>query len=303
MIMENRLFKICIYSLFIITLGQSCWNKTDKNQTATKSKSNAIKKVLLIAYDGCRTDALLAANTPAIDSLFEHSYISLHCNIGTYAASIPSYSTILHGVWANKHGLTKNKFDNSKYNEYPDLFYYLRKARPNLFLASISNWEDFLNITTEENYTQSVRRDENVKEKAICLLDSCPTDVLLLHFDQIDNVGHISGFSATNPDYMTTIEDCDKFTGEIMKKIKLREQTKNEEWMVILTADHGGVDRSHEEDANDANVRYVFLSVRLPHQSRINMNQVDNTAIMPTIMNYLEIKTEESWHLDGKSIF
>jgi predicted AlkP superfamily pyrophosphatase or phosphodiesterase len=265
--------------------------------------NNVIKKVLFIGYDGCRTDAMLQANTPAIDSIMVHGFVNLHCDVGRYTQSVPSWASILHGVWANKHCSTSNEFGDENYTAYPDLFHYLKLANPSYSLATITHWGDFLRITSQEDYAQYVDSDAEVDDAAIDLLNTCTPDVLLLHFDDMDGAGHSSGFSPDNPEYIEAIEQNDAFTANIMEVIYEREQFLNEEWLVVLATDHGGIGTGHTGEQDHDEVRFTFLVVRVPGHSRIDLDEASNTDVMPTIFDYLDIEIQDSWELDGVSVF
>ena len=71
------------------------------------------KKVLFIGWDGVRSDALQTAQTPNLDSLLQQSYFCYSVDRGPYTVSTPGWSTILHGVWPSKHGLTENSLSET----------------------------------------------------------------------------------------------------------------------------------------------------------------------------------------------
>jgi hypothetical protein len=118
-----------------------------------------VKKLLFIGWDGVRSDALLAANTPHIDSLLQNSLYSFNVDRGPYTVSTPGWSTILHGVWPEKHGLTENSFRKNRYDTYPDIFTLLRRTKPGLGLASLSNWDAFLQITVKRLWSLFSNRE------------------------------------------------------------------------------------------------------------------------------------------------
>jgi len=77
------------------------------------------KKLLFIGIDGCRSDALTLAETPNIDELIDKGlYIKdALCSIkGHPTVSGPGWSTMLTGVWYDKHGVIDNSFNGSKIN-------------------------------------------------------------------------------------------------------------------------------------------------------------------------------------------
>ena len=293
---------------FLISIILSACDKDIKfnpNELRTECLSgvSAVQKVLFIGIDGCRTDALIAAQSPALDSLMAHAYVNLHCDRGPFTVSWPGWSTLLHGVFPDKHGVTSNDFPASNFGQYPDIFYYLRKANPNFSLSVVSNWASFLVITSHENYAQAVSTDLEVKESAIHLLNSCTPDVLLLHFDEVDATGHESGFSPSNPEYLASIRQTGNYIAEIMEEIELREQTYGEQWLVFVVTDHGGKGKSHGGQDDLVETRFVFEIARLPNQTRVDVPIANNTNVMPTILKYMGVSIDSTWGLDGVALF
>ena len=79
------------------------------------------KKVLFIGLDGCRSDALNIANTPNMDALIENGLFidNALCSINgqpTYSGS--GWSSMIIGVWYDKHGVSDNSFSGSNFNKY-----------------------------------------------------------------------------------------------------------------------------------------------------------------------------------------
>ncbi len=298
----NKMKKEILFSLFCIVLSlTSCKeNRLDVRTDCVNGQSQ--KKVLFIGLDGCRTDALLAANTPALDSLMNQAVVSLHCDRGAHTVSVPGWSTLLHGVNPDKHSLTSNSFRGNNYKRYPDLFHYINLYHSDLSLATITHWADFLRITTFEDYANFFKTDEKVKDDAIRLIENCTPDVLLLHFDDIDGAGHNKGFAPNIPEYIQSIEYNDQLTQEIMEVIYQREATLNEEWLVIVATDHGGNGTGHGGQDDLEETRFVFLIVRTPQQSRVDIPSSHNVDVMPTILEYLQIPINDDWDLDGRSL-
>lgn len=261
-----------------------------------------VRKVLFIGWDGVRSDALLAANTPHLDSLLQKSIYSLSVDRGPYTVSTPGWSTILHGVWPDKHGLTENSFRKNRYDTYPDIFTLMRRTKPELGLASLSNWDAFLQITSEETYAQRFDTDPEMTQEAISLIQQCTPDVMLLHFDYPDATGHEFGFNPTSPEYLSSIEITDHYLGEIMSHIYQREAQFNEEWMVVLTTDHGGNGTGHGGQDNIAETRYVWYVIRSPSFTKILIPQGKTVDLLPTMMKWIGVSSS-NLGLDGTSLY
>jgi len=99
-------------------------------------------KVLVVAIDGVRPDALAAANTPTIYALIAGgSYSdSAHGEDLTYSA--PNWSTILHGVHRDKHESLDNEYPETNLDSWPDFFTYLERHNPDWNTYRVMTWKE-----------------------------------------------------------------------------------------------------------------------------------------------------------------
>jgi predicted AlkP superfamily pyrophosphatase or phosphodiesterase len=298
-----------VFLLFIISsfLTCSCGDKFQpKKEIRTDCfiGSEPVRKVLFVGWDGVRTDALFAAHTPCIDSLLNHSYYNWSTDRGEYTVSVPGWSTILHGVWPSKHGLTDNTFSSNNYESYTDIFTLAKQLKPNLSVATLSNWDDFLRITENENYAQRFDSDRDLKDDAVKLLNSCTPDIMVLHFDNPDAFGHDSGFSPINQEYLNAISISDAYLSEIMMTIEQRESFYNEEWLIVISTDHGGEGTGHGNQYDLPQTRFVWSILRKPGMNGpIEIPMVNSVDLLPTMLNWLNIPLQSNWNLDGVILF
>jgi hypothetical protein len=114
--------------------------------TTSFAQSPANNKVLILGIDGCRTDALRRANTPNLDQLIREGAMADTTSVvaerdtGADTVSGPSWSSILTGVWTDKHGVKDNSFRGANYDEYPHFFRRLKDARPGAVTVSLVDW-------------------------------------------------------------------------------------------------------------------------------------------------------------------
>ena len=74
--------------------------------------------------------------------------------------------------------------------------------------------------------------------------DDC-SDFIFPIYEFPDSAGHGTGFSTFNPEYQKAMYDNDIYAGEVIEAIKARKNYENEDWLIILTSDHGGFVTSH----------------------------------------------------------
>jgi hypothetical protein len=212
------------------------------------------RKVLIIGIDGVRSDALQTANTPNIDALIAsgfYTYDSWHCGI---TVSGPSWSTIFTGVWFPKHGVTDNSYAGSHFDAYPYYAKRVKEIKPSLYATQVVDWAPMSTKVTNDGYDVKVVRTENdcaaVAAAAQTQLLNPNLDAFTLYFAKVDNIGHSSGFSPANPAYMAAIHEVDSFIGRVMTTLKSRPTYTSEDWLVLITTDHGGNGTSHGGNAD-----------------------------------------------------
>ncbi|MEL6659842.1 MAG: LamG-like jellyroll fold domain-containing protein, partial [Bacteroidota bacterium] len=217
-------------------------------------------KLLVIGIDGCRPDALTVANTPNIDALIENSTYSLEAQTLPPTVSGPGWSAMLTGVWHDKHGVTSNSFASNNYAQYPHFFNRIKDHDPNLNLASIVNWAPINDNIVDRADLETETTDQGVSDEAVDLLLGGDPDAVFLHFDQIDGAGHSYGFGLDVPAYMTAIENVDALVGPVVDAINNRPTIDTENWVIIVSTDHGGIGNSHGGASLEETTIFVIVS-------------------------------------------
>jgi len=249
------------------------------------------KKVLLIGIDGCRADALELANTPTIDNLIANGVYSPDALNDDITISGPGWSAILCGVWSNKHLSIDNSFVGTDYTNYPPLFKRIEDFDANLHTVSICNWNpinDYI-VQNYADYKLNVSSDSDVSLEASNYLTSNDPDMMFLHFDDVDHAGHSYGFSQNVSQYITAIEGVDALLTPIMQSISQRPNYANEDWLVLITSDHGGVGTSHGGTSIEHQNVVVIASGNSIAQ---NIIRKDSSLIFDSVYNCLADTTE-----------
>ncbi len=283
-----------------------------------------IKKVLLIGIDGCRFDAVRAADAPHIDALIEHGALAQPIRIfperyrGADTISGPGWSNILTGVWADKHGVLDNEFKIRHYDKFPHFFTLLKQVQPQAYTASLADWDCIYKyivsdadintpfpLDEKEKVAQAyAAEDAKVAEAAVKILDEQDPTALFVYFGQVDETGHADGFHPSVPTYVAAIERVDGHIAQVLKAMSRRPHYAQEDWLVLVTTDHGGQGTSHSKGHDDPDVACSWLIVSGPSAEagkRItdSNGQVD---VVPTALAHLGVKIDPKWQLDGRPV-
>ncbi|MCK0133908.1 alkaline phosphatase family protein [Arenibacter sp. S6351L] len=255
-----------IIKLLIGLMTMSVWSCSQNNSSELKHDiegGTENKKVLIIGIDGCRPDAITAANTPNLDALMANGTYSMDARNTGITISGPGWSSMLTGVWQDKHKVVDNSFAGSDFDKYPHFFKRIEEKNPDSRTVSLSQWHP-INDQIAHGFVDITRNTEDssadVKNKAVAELGVEDLTALFVHFDDVDHAGHGSGFSPNNSNYISAIETVDTAIGELVVALKNRPNYNKEDWMVIVSTDHGGIGTSHGGDTEEERTIFMIVS-------------------------------------------
>lgn len=269
-------------------------------------------KVMIIGIDGCRPDALQQANTPHLDALIANGTYSMDVLNNHITVSGPAWSAIMTGVWEEKHKVVDNLFTDSKIEDYPPFFKYIEDYDSTLHTASISQWF-MIYYKISRGFVDSnifvLDETKHVTEATVEYLSNRDPDALFIHFDDVDHAGHANGFAPDIPEYMEAIEKVDAGIGEIMSTLEARPNRAEENWLIIVTTDHGGIGTSHGGNTfEEENIFYIASGDYIPNMEITKQGDEDysNTPklvdVAVTALHHLCIPVQAEWNLDGEAV-
>ncbi len=286
------------------------------------SAAEPAKKVLYIGIDGTRFDAIEKAATPQLDALMASGVHSPTCLIlgdryqKNDTISGPGWSSILTGVWADKHGVHDNSFKGRKYEDFPHFFARLKEVRPDTKTASFVTWKPIAEFITsaadvteqfEENPKGSVeeydRYDNAATAAAEKHLAEANPDAVFLYLGQVDVAGHTHGFHPSVPEYIAAIERADKLVGRAVAAVKARKTYADEDWLIVVTSDHGGQGKGHGSGHKTPEILNSFLIISGNAAQRGTFDQQVYLVDAPvTVLAHLGVRPKDEWKLDGRAV-
>ena len=287
--------------------------------TAAEPVDNKQPRVLILGIDGCRPDALAVARTPHLDALAADGLLFEGTDIREPDAqdkadtiSGPGWSNLFTGVWPDKHNVLNNEFSEPHYDRYPHFFKRLKEVRPQAFTASFSDWKPIaekivtaadINRNFPEQGKSYEEGDAEAAAACVKLMKPQSPDATCLYLGQVDETGHRHGFHPTVPEYVQAIEQVDRHIGEVVAAIRGRTQYAQENWLVLVCTDHGGLGTGHGGGHEEPEIRRTFLIVSGPSALRGRSDdptwQVD---VVATTLHHLGVTPRPEWELDGKAV-
>ncbi len=273
------------------------------------------KKVLLIGLDGIRIDILAKVATPNIDRLIANGLFSDRARTKVRTVSGPGWSSMLIGARTDKHLVDGNNFTGNDYATYPDFLTRLERVDPSFNTFAVVDWAPLATTSSggpllsnaidellffdggELGYgpADSLSVDAAVERLAFQDLDAA-----FVYVGDPDEVSHATGTFA--PEYYAAIEVADRLVGRLVAAVERRPTYADEDWLILMSTDHGRDDEGGHGGDSD-NERTIFFLAHgpsvIPGEPQTPPNIVD---VAVTALTHLGVTIDPAWNLDGRAI-
>ncbi len=281
--------------------------------TAPRSAAQARKKVLLIGFDGIRVDILEQADTPNFDALIAAGAFSASARTRPITVSGPGWSSMVTGVWMDKHGVESNVFTGNHYAEYPDFLTRIEQVRPEINTYTVINWPVMgttadggpmisRNVDVMVNIDGGTMGYFDADTEAVAIaahyLRTADPDATFVSLGNTDEVAHET--SSLAPEYRAAIERADGQLGELLAAVRARPTYDQEDWLILSSTDHGRRDDGgHGENSEKELTIYYLVSGPSADPSALTATPhiVD---VSVTALAHLGIEIDPAWDLDGR---
>ena len=85
-------------------------------------------------------------------------------------------------------------------------------------------------------------------------------DFVFIIYEDTDSAGHDFGFTYNNPAYKNGFRTEDAYGYEVIKAIESRETYETEDWLIIVTSDHGGIGTGHGGPSIQERMNFVVMN-------------------------------------------
>ena len=310
--------KIRLFALLCVLFATTAFAKT--------------RKAVFIIIDGVPADMIERLNTPAIDEIaargsFERAYTG--GEVGGYSQtptiSAIGYTNLLTATWLNKHNVGGNSNLKPNYN-YWTIFRIAKEQKKDYKTAIYSSWTDNRTVLLGEGkpetgnlkidyvcdgYDLDTKRfpkkekelhifdiDEFVTKQAAQGIKNDAPDLSWVYLWYTDDAGHIEGNGKFFDEY--TLK-ADQQIAQIWEAVKYREANFDEEWMVVVTTDHGRSENGHDHGGQSERERTTWISTNQPVNRHFHNGQLAITDITPSICRFMgfEVPQPVLWEQDG----
>ncbi len=246
-------------------------------------KGKTEKKVVIIGYDGCRADILNEKQeNGAVSHLLKNGASNnlTYCGGVNYPAentqdtsTAPGWCSIVTGKWADVTGITGNGI--VKEIEPKTLMTSLIEDGTIDSSSFITKWKGhfsrngatYLNekaYCEENNIDVEFELRKNKKDIHTGAMEEVTSedcaDFVFIIYEDTDSAGHDFGFTYNNPAYKDAFKTEDAYGYEVIKAIEARETYEKEDWLIIVTSDHGGVGTGHGGPSIQERMTFVVMN-------------------------------------------
>lgn len=290
------------------------------------------KKTVYIIIDGVPADQIERLKPSAIFDIASrggYSRAFTGGEIGGYSQtptiSAIGYTNLLTSTWVNKHNVGGNSNLNPNYN-YWTLFRIAKEQKKDYKTAIYSSWtdnrpvllgegkketnylkvdyakdgyeSDTLNFPRKPNELHIFDIDEHVSKEAAQSIREDAPDLSWVYLWYTDDAGHYFGNGKSFDEYVLK---ADKQIARIWEAVKYREENHDEEWMVVVTTDHGRAENGYGHGGQSLRERTIWISTNVPVNNYFKKGDLAIIDIAPSICKFMgfEIPQKVRWEQDG----
>jgi predicted AlkP superfamily pyrophosphatase or phosphodiesterase len=271
------------------------------------------KKVLVIGIDGVRPDVLAEVPTPAIDSLIAEGAYSATARTGFPTVSGPGWSSLLIGVWPEKHGVTSNDFTTNRYDRYPDFLTRIEQIRPELNTLVVADWLPLVadkeggplfgdapdvKVVFDGYDLGWAEADEQSVVVAVSHLRDEDPDAAFVYLGNPDETSHET--RSIGAPYREAIALADSHVARLVEAVRQRPTYANEDWLILISTDHGRrASGGHGEDSPEERTIFYLASGPSTRHGPIE-GEANIVDVAVTALAHLGFAADASWELDGR---
>lgn len=251
------------------------------------------EKVILILVDGMRPDGMMQCGNPYVQELLAKSTYSLKTQTVMPSVTLPCHMSLFHSVDPGRHGILTNTY-TPQVRPIDGLFDQLHKYDKNS--GFFYTWEQLRDLGRPGSVQTAVFHnlhtrsgvDKSVTKEAIGYIQTQSPDFVFLYLGETDETGHAYGWMG--PEYLQCISAAIDCVRQVAENI-------SSEYTIILTADHGGHDRSHGTDLpEDMTTPLLLWGPKFEAGKEVEGLSIKDIA--PTVAALLEVPPAKEW--EGK---
>lgn len=290
------------------------------------------RKAVFIIIDGVPADMIERLNTPTINRIASQgAYARAYTGgeVGGYSQtptiSAIGYTNLLTATWLNKHNVGGNSNLKPNYN-YWTIFRIAKEQKREYKTAIYSSWTDNRTVLLGEGkketghlkidyvcdgfdldtlrFPQKDKElhifdiDEHVSKQAAQGIRNDAPDLSWVYLWYTDDAGHIEGNGSFFDEYT---QKADLQIERIWQAVQYREKYFDEEWMAVVTTDHGRTESGYGHGGQSERERTTWIATNQQVNEHFRKGVLSITDITPSICRFMdfEVPRDVLWEQDG----
>lgn len=259
------------------------------------------KKVLLVSIDGLRPDAIEQSSHPFLKTFMKEkcAYTDKGRSV-TPSVTLPCHMSMFTSMEPCRHGTSApNNIYNPPVHPVDGLFEVLKRQKKTCYF--FYTWEQLRDLGRPGSldrqelcryYTYGAQADCEMCDRTIQALQdpAQQPDFMFFYTGNTDEVGHKYGWMGK--EYLAAVDLASKNVERLVAAMP-------EDYTLVITADHGGHDRTHgTEMPEDMTIPMMIYGPGWepgPHLDGASL-----LDLAPTIADIIGVEPSEEW--DGKSL-
>lgn len=232
-------------------------------------EGKTVKKAIFIGYDGFRADGIENIKNEENSAIMYvksmgglyHTFSGGISGVNEQATSTaPSWMAMLTGGWGGYNGIT----DNSQMKNPNAETFLTTVAKQGHNASFTTSWREHTELSYRPDIANSIK--ENISVEYTHQIDDTATyyqilkyvakpagvektpaedpDCIFFTLEYADHAGHTTGYKSDD-NYIQACKDDDAYGYDIVKTIEARSTYEQEDWLIIISTDHGGKGKGH----------------------------------------------------------
>jgi predicted AlkP superfamily pyrophosphatase or phosphodiesterase len=250
-----------------------------------------MNKVLLVLVDGMRPDAVEKCGHPFAEKLCETGVYFNAARTVMPSVTLPCHMSLFHSVEPDRHGILTNTYV-PQVRPVRGICEVLRAAGKKC--ALVYNWEEIKDLSRPDSLAFSAYVSGHIygyeeANRQVCRLarsyiDADAPDFVFVYLGRTDAEGHNHGWMSE--EYMNAVNQSFDCIEQLCRNLP-------DDYLVIVTADHGGHGRGHGSDLDEDMVIPVMLyNSSLAPSIKEGGNIID---LAPTVCRVLGVEPDPEW--------
>lgn len=247
-------------------------------------------KVILILVDGMRPDSL--GGIGSAQRIMRKSAYTMSGKTVYPSVTLPCIISLFHSVAPDRHGTTTNVY-TPQVRPIPGLCEVLKMSGKEC--AVFYDWEEVRDVSRPNSIAHSaffagkrlgyINTGKMLTDDLISYAKTFKMDFAYLHLACTDWTGHKFGWMGE--EYMSAMESSWSNIERIMDEL-------GDEYTYIITADHGGHDRTHGSDSPEDMTIPVMICGEGIERGK-NLENARLIDIAPTVAQLMGAEPDDEW--------